>query len=181
MQGSSAGAVQEHKHEVCPSAALPPQATRGHPKELSQGESEVKGLCSNNREVRQSSGAEECCPGKCPALLWRCCADTWTTLETSYSLWHFSGIRASRAGTVVAAQTRGWLVAAGTKVVDPGKPRWYTLHFRTAKFFLKRSLRGMFSYSWIKVRTCTYLLETHTYVSICNSSEEREAAFEELE
>ena len=86
-----------------------------------------------------------------------------------------------RAGAVVAAQTWGWLLAAGTTMVDSGKPKWCTLHFRTAKFFLKGSLREMFSHSWIKARTCTCLLETCVYVSICNSTEERKAAFEELE
>ena len=84
-----------------------------------------------------------------------------------------------RAGAVVAAQTRGWLVAAGTAMADSGKPRWCALHFRAAEFFLKGSLREMFSHLWIKMRTCTYLLEARMYGSICNSTEEREAALEE--
>lgn len=55
--------------------------------------------------------------------------------------------RPERAGAVVAPQTRRWVFAAGPVRVVSGKPRWCTLHFRTAKFFLKGTLKEMFSHS----------------------------------
>lgn len=60
------------------------------------------------------------------------------------------------------AHLQTWLFAVGTRMVDCGEPRWHTLNFRTANFFVKGSLREMFSHGWIKARICTCFLERCT-------------------
>lgn len=63
-----------------------------------------------------------------------------------------------------------------------GKPRWCTWHFRAAQRRQRNSLqKELFPYVPIKAKTSKYWLETCMGVSVWNTSEEREATFEELE
>lgn len=89
-----------------------------------------------------------------------------------------------------AAQSPGWSFVGemdedAVSLQGSGKPRWCTWHFRAALWrqessLQKGSLRELFPYVWIKAKASKYWLETCMGVSICNTSEEREVALEEL-